>query len=310
MGKNYALRKKNGTTRIVQCDSNGNGGYFFKSDKQRCRGKIFTSKQKAKSALSKTKSKRSSFGRKKGDTNKLGQKLTYTVNISPDSSPMDSDAKYIVCKVRTFSLSGEKFKVAVCGSGYDKTYHRLEDDAKTWKSKKAAKKVAADVFLAGQVGTQLGEVLDPALLRQAKILTASGRLTSRKSLNVDLLDVFEGSNIGVQRAKAKQERLSQIGLYMPEMQGTTGNKYVRRDLGALFKRNPSKFADVGLRPVTQSRWAGRQNVLFNRGIRRRSSSPVEFRHLMDGSSFGMRRRRASLNKIYGGRVNYGFSRYF
>lgn len=312
MGKNYALRKKNGTTRIVQCDSNGNGGYFFKSDKRRCRGKVFTSKQKAKNALSKCKSKSSSFGLKKGKTDSMGRKLSYTVNIHPESDPMDPDVKYIVCPVRSFTLRGEKYKIAECGSGFDKTYHQLYEDAKTYRTKKAAKRIASDTRLAARVGTPLGDLIDPELLRNTKVITASGRFTSNPRYIKDLLSVFEQNNSGVRRGRHHQSLFHRAGIYSPHAQGTTGRRYEREDLGYQFRSNPGAFQLAGITPYKEARNVGRENRRFLATSRRRSrSSPLTFQQAIQrGLGFGMRRRRAPLNKIYGGRVNYGFSRYF
>lgn len=192
--KRYALRKKNGKTRVVQCGENLSGsGYRYKSDRKKCTGKTFRTKTDAKRALSKL-----NFGRrrkrisKKGKRNcgekrnefgahkarKAGElKKFYTV------CPND-EGQLIRCEAIIAEWDGDKKKIArVKKSGEEPVYYLLPENAKL-RSEDKKDMVKGDIerynYLKG-VGTPLLTAIPKAEMLQRGLITGKGTFALRKS---------------------------------------------------------------------------------------------------------------------------------
>lgn len=268
--KMFAIRKKNGFTRIVQVNKTPTGKKVYASDKHKCSGKTYRTKTMAKSALSKQKTPNSAFGRRSSKSKRFNIWNRHFVCRHPEDH-----TKIKVCKAANIRLNGEQYKLVQVQPkniyGNQVIRRLTSDDHKLFKSRERANKYAKTL-----------NVLELAKIQEISELMPTEIFTDIKNAK---LEHFRGVRPG-KRFRAGVNP----NVYRPMF-----HKYETPGQKSIFHQ-PRK---ARTRPLSSDMW-------LNNGIVTGKYGKVG---LYDQQRrFSMARQSPRIPSF--GRTNYGFSRYF
>lgn len=291
--KMFAIRRKNGITRIVQVNKSTTGKNVYASDKRRCNGKTYRTKTMAKSALSKQKTPNSAFGRRSRSRSRRRSRRRsrkskrfnfwnrYFVCRHPDDH-----TKIKVCKAANVRLRGEQYKLVQVQPknvyGTEVVRRLTSDEHKLFKDYSRAKKYAKTLNV-----LELANIQEISELMPTEIFT-------------DIKNAKRDSYRGVRPGKLTKYSTSRTD---PNIFRSKFHRYDVPDVKQSVLRIPRKrsssyrpkFLNIGRGGYTTGQY-GPMGLYTTEG-RRRLAKGGFLPTVPDYSGFG-------------GRTNYGFSRYF